>query len=141
MHVHNYHRSLLALGFTVPLLLLPIPSLPFWWNVFRVWANLRAGEGAATTARMLPQKAQAEQEWPACRGPLLGECCRVRAAPEGHVVFVPCPQVGKWEPHGPTKEDEEACGLADVDGIAAHTQHAIRLALKEYPVYADEKKI
>lgn len=129
-HTHYYRLSWAALGITVPLLVLPIPSLPFWWNVFRIWGNGKALGGVSSLLRVLPEQAPKEQKWPPCRGPQQGECCRVPAAPGGDMLFIPCAEVGRWEPDGPTVADETG-GLDGLAGTADHTAHAIRFVLKE----------
>ena len=56
MHRQWYGASWLALGITVPLMLMPIvPALPFYWNAFRIWGNRKAWIGAATLDELLLQ--------------------------------------------------------------------------------------
>lgn len=84
-----------GLFITVPLALLPVPSVPLYYNLFRLWSNHRAVSGAQSLGYALDASHTATDLRP-CTGPLAtGECCRAAAAWKGspshtRAVVVPC---------------------------------------------------
>jgi len=85
--VHDrWHKlSSLCLFFSVPISILPVPSAFLYWNVFRVWGNLRGKQGAHALLELLRRDGEEAAatdaaSLPPCTGQAEGGgCCRAAA--------------------------------------------------------------
>jgi hypothetical protein len=134
-----------GLFITVPLAVLPVPSVPVYYNLFRLWSNHRAVSGAGSLRYAL-DASHIPTDLQPCTGPLAdGCCCRAAAAWKGapshtRAVVVPWSVLGFAATGlggpGPDRAVAPADALqrahaveerlACLSGLTAHVRHVLR---------------
>ena len=145
LHTQRLGIAVSGLFVTVPLAVLPIPSVPLYYNLFRLWSNHRASAGASALRYSLEASHVPRTPLPQCTGANAGgECCRVASAwdgapPNTRAVVVECRILAEQSMLGssgsallPAEAMHRAHAvenrLTTLKGLAGHVRHTLKYA-------------